>query len=329
MKFVDQVKIEVRAGHGGAGHTSFRREKYVPRGGPDGGDGGKGGDVVLVAKQSLQTLMDLTLRRQYKAANGAPGGKKNQFGLNGEDLVIQVPCGTMVFNTHNELLADLKHSEDTVVIAKGGKGGKGNQHFATSINRAPQYSQSGLPGETLDLVLELRMLAEVGLIGLPNAGKSTLLKTLTQANPKIADYPFTTLFPNLGVLKFVDREIVLADIPGLIEGASEGAGLGSDFLRHVDRTRLLVHVVACEMEGPELTFKHFETVRNELLRSPYGFENKACIVVLNKVDIMTPEEAARFQRYFHERQVQCLSISAVNRSGIPQLIEAISEGLKT
>ncbi len=327
MSFVDRVQIGVKAGDGGPGASSFRREKFVPKGGPDGGDGGRGADVVIQATRRLQTLLDLSLKRQYKAPHGDRGGKKNMFGLAGKTLVIMVPVGTMIFKD-NELHTDLNTDGAQVVIAKGGKGGKGNQHFATSINRAPRYAQTGLAGEQWSLVLELRMIAEVGLVGLPNAGKSTLLKTLTRANPKIADYPFTTLHPNLGVLKFDDREIVIADIPGIIEGAAEGHGLGLEFLRHVDRTRLVLHIVAMQPEDPAQTWADYTAVREELAKSEYPIQDKKTIVVLNKRDIMAPEDIEACVKMFAQEGCHPLVISGINQMGIPDLISSIVEGLR-
>lgn len=249
MKFVDIVEIELIAGHGGPGAVSFRREKYIPKGGPDGGNGGSGGSIVLKVSNKVQTLLDLKFKRKYKAKSGSPGRYKNQYGANAPDLVLDVPVGTIIWDENHDMIADLTELGQTLVVAKGGMGGKGNAMFATSTNRAPRIAQPGLPGEERSVTLELKMIAEVGLVGLPNAGKSTLLKALTNAKAKIGNYPFTTLHPNLGVLHFPDSEIVIADIPGLIEGASEGHGLGIDFLRHISRTKVIVHLVS--LEEPE------------------------------------------------------------------------------
>lgn len=325
MNFVDRVKIKIKAGDGGPGASSFRREKFVPKGGPDGGDGGQGGDVIFIATPKLQTLMDLTMKRIYKAENGVHGGKKNQFGLAGKHCILHVPVGTMVMDPEGNCIVDMTIPGQEVILAKGGKGGKGNQHFATSVNRAPRYAQTGLPGEEIDIVLEMRLIAEVGIVGLPNAGKSTLLKALTRANPKIADYPFTTLHPNLGVIKFPDREIVVADIPGLIEGASEGTGLGFDFLRHVDRTQTLIHLVALDPEDPQTALKDYFIVRKELEKSPFDLDQKPHIVVLNKVDIIEPSRLAEYQAVFKEKNIETLMISGVAKTGISELIVTLSQ----
>ena len=323
MKFVDKVTINVKAGDGGKGSSSFRREKFVPMGGPDGGDGGKGGDVNIRGTAHLQTLMDISMRRHYKAKNGLPGGIKNQYGSKGDDLIIEVPCGTIIFDGEMNVLYDIKEIGDSFVALHGGKGGLGNARFSTSINRSPRYAQPGRPGAEMQLILELRMIAEVGLVGLPNAGKSTLLKTLTRANPKIADYPFTTLYPNLGVLKQPDREIVLADIPGLIEGASEGHGLGIEFLRHVDRTKLMVHLISSEAETPEQCWADYQTVRNELQKSILEVHLKPCIVVLSKIDIISAEQLEAIQSFFKAKGVLFLAMSSFTQEGISELIAHI------
>ncbi len=323
MKFVDKVTLKIKAGNGGPGGSSFRREKYVPLGGPDGGDGGKGGDVIFMAKPNLQTLMDLDMRRHIKAENGTKGGKKDQYGAKGQDFIVDVPCGTMIFNTDGDLIADLQNNGDRFLAAKGGKGGLGNARFSTSVNRSPRYAQPGMPGDEVVLTMELRLIAEVGLVGLPNAGKSTLLKALTRANPKIADYPFTTLYPNLGVLKTEDREVVLADIPGLIEGASEGLGLGLEFLRHIDRTRLLVHLVAASFEDPKQSWKDYQTVCSELKKSDLDIQSKPVIVVLTKIDIIIEEQKEAIQAEFVAHGVVILPISSFTREGLSELIPDI------
>ncbi len=328
MKFVDEVRIVVKAGDGGPGAVSFRREKYVPKGGPDGGDGGKGGDVVIVASKRLQTLMDLSLKRRYVAENGRSGSKKNCFGSDGADLVIEVPIGTMIFDDSDRLIADLTEYDHRVVVATGGKGGLGNAHFATPTNRVPRYAQSGLPGNELGLRFELRLIAQVGLVGLPNAGKSTLLKALTRANPKIADYPFTTLFPNLGVLRSDDREIVVADIPGLIEGASIGMGLGSDFLRHVDRTQQILHLVALNLDGPEAAISDYRMIRNELIQSSEQLATKPVAVVLTKADLMVEEDVALYVQAFSDIGINPLVISSISGFGIDRLSKWLLKEVK-
>lgn len=323
MKFVDKVTIHVKSGDGGRGASSFRREKFVPMGGPDGGDGGRGGDVIFKVSSHLQTLMDLTLRRHYKAQNGKSGGVKNQYGAKGDDLIIEVPSGTMVFDTDHNLVADLNTETMVFTVLKGGKGGLGNAHFSSSVNRAPRYAQPGMPGDEANFVLELRMIAQVGLVGLPNAGKSTLLKTLTRANPKIADYPFTTLYPNLGVLKQPDRELVLADIPGLIEGASEGHGLGSDFLRHVDRTELLVHLVSAEAETPEQCWADFQTVKTEIQKSILNLHEKPYLVVLSKIDTISQEQMELVKLFFQEQGIALMTLSSFTQEGVSDLIASL------
>jgi len=323
MSFVDHITITIKAGDGGPGASSFRREKFVPMGGPDGGDGGRGGDVVFVATPKLQTLLDLTLRRVYKAKNGIHGGKKKMFGPDGEDCVIEVPLGTMIFDDENNLIVDLVNNGQTYIAAKGGKGGKGNVHFSTATTRAPRYAQKGLPGEEFKIRLEVRLIAKIGLVGLPNAGKSTLLKALTRANPKIGDYPFTTLFPNVGVLKFHDREWVFADIPGLIEGASEGHGLGAAFLRHIDRTECIVHLVGMDFEDPEQTWKDYLTVQNELQKSPLNLHLKPCIVALNKSDLIDCDTIELHKKIFEKNNVHPVVISGLAHQGLQDLISGI------
>ncbi len=329
MKFVDHVTISVTSGHGGAGASTFRREKYVPMGGPDGGSGGNGGDVILRASSKLQTLMDLTLKRRYAARPGERGRGKKQSGTNGEACIIDVPRGTMVFDENDILIADLVEENAEVTVARGGKGGRGNSLFATSTNQAPLYSQPGLPEETSNLRLELRLIAQVGLVGLPNAGKSTLLKSLTKANPKIADYPFTTLYPNLGVLKFDDQEIVIADIPGLIEGASEGVGLGIEFLRHIDRTKLVIHVIAFQFEGADAIFTDYQTVRDELEKSEIDLNSKHTILVLNKSDLADEESISETVAYFEKKGVTLCPISAISRRGLSDLSSQIRHSWST
>ncbi|MFC1754053.1 GTPase ObgE [Thermoproteota archaeon] len=327
-KFVDYVEISVKSGKGGQGAVSFRREKYVPKGGPDGGDGGDGGSIILQASGRLQTLMDLKIKKHYSAQNGWPGRPKNQTGARGKDLTIHVPRGTMVFDNDKKLIADLTSDNQTATICKGGKGGRGNARFSTPSNRAPRYAQPGLYGEESKIILELRLIAEVGLIGLPNAGKSTLLKTLTRSNPKIADYPFTTLYPNLGVLKTMDREVVIADIPGLIEGASEGHGLGHDFLRHIDRTKLLFHLVDTCGENPEQTFKNYQTVTNELKKSIVKLSDKNTIVLLTKIDIIEHKGLEPIQDLFEKNGIKTLAVSALTKTGLESLVNVILKNVE-
>ena len=287
--FIDFVSIFVKAGKGGAGCVSFHREKYVPKGGPDGGDGGHGGSVILIVDANIRTLMDLRYKRRYVAKNGAPGGGNNKTGKSASNVIIKVPPGTMVFDqaTH-ELIVDLTDDGAEFVIAKGGDGGRGNARFATPTNRAPRRAESGWPGEERMLDLELKLIADVGLLGLPNAGKSTLLSCLSAARPKIAAYPFTTLEPMLGVVYLGDlKSFVMADIPGLIEGASEGRGLGLEFLRHVERTKILLHLVDVSAENP---IKDYETICNEIEKYSPELAKKPSFLLLTKFDLLQPDD---------------------------------------
>ena len=281
----------VKAGKGGDGKLSFRRVKYNPKGGPDGGDGGRGGDVILAADEGLNTLIDFRGIYEWKAQPGEPGGSKNCTGADADDLTIRVPAGTMVYDEESgELLADIGPGE-TVVIARGGRGGLGNDHFKTSVNQAPRHATPGEPGEEKALRLELKIIAEVGLVGLPNAGKSSLLKMVTRADPKIADYPFTTLSPQLGIAGLDnERRIVIADIPGLIEGAAEGAGLGHDFLRHIERTRVIVHVLDVQPPDGSTPADNYRTIRKELMDYSHELAEKPEIIALNKLDMLGGED---------------------------------------
>ncbi len=284
----DEAKIQVRSGDGGNGLVHFRREKYVPRGGPAGGDGGKGGDVYLVVKPTLNTLITFTHQTHYRAVSGSPGGTSNKTGRSGDDLLIDVPPGTIIRDSHTgDLIADLTQPGQRVLVAKGGRGGRGNARFATSTNQAPRIAEKGEPGEERWLALELKLLADVGIVGAPNAGKSTLLSVISNARPKIANYPFTTLEPNLGVVVLDDRDLVFADIPGLIEGAHSGAGLGHDFLRHIQRTRVLVHLLDGAAENP---IADFHQINTELALFDDRLREKPQIVVLNKMDLPQAQE---------------------------------------
>lgn len=322
MRFVDEVKIKVAAGDGGRGCVSFRREKFVPHGGPDGGDGGDGGDVVVVADPQMTTLLDLRQQKAYRAKRGDHGQGKDKHGRNGEGRVIRVPTGTMIreLETH-ELIADIRNPDDRIVVAKGGKGGKGNGAFASSTNRAPRYAQTGLPGEERELLLELRLLADVGLVGLPNAGKSTLISAISAARPKIADYPFTTLVPNLGVVAYGDEgSFVVADIPGLIEGAHRGEGLGHRFLRHVSRTKVLVHVIdvfGVEGRDPKADF---DTINSELALFDEELIRKPQIVTVSKVDLLPHRETlGDLREFFESAGHPFCAISAVTGEGVAEL----------
>jgi GTP-binding protein len=296
MKFVDETMIKVVAGHGGRGAVGFRREKFVPFGGPDGGDGGLGGSVWLRAQEGINTLVDYRIRRTFRAQNGQPGGGQDCTGRGGEDLFVPVPVGTVVFDDETgEMLGDLSTAGQTLLVAKGGKGGWGNQRFKSSINRTPRQSGPGLPGESRMLRAELRLLADVGLLGLPNAGKSTLISAVSAARPKVADYPFTTLHPQLGVVAVGPfKSFVMADIPGLIEGAAEGAGLGIRFLKHLQRTRLLLHLVDIAPLDPDADpVEGARAIVGELRKFSPALAKKKRWLVLNKIDLLPPEERDR------------------------------------
>ncbi len=318
MKFVDEANIYVRAGKGGDGCLSFRREKFIPFGGPDGGDGGHGGDVYLVAKEGLNTLVDFRVKRRYLAENGEGGRGRECSGKAGEDLYINVPIGTQIFNTDTEeLIGDLTEHDQKILIAKGGRRGLGNVNFKTSTNRAPRKITRGKPGEEHDLRLELKVLADVGLLGLPNAGKSTLIRAVSSAKPKVADYPFTTLYPNLGVVRIdTERSFVIADIPGLIEGAAEGAGLGSQFLKHLSRTRLLLHIIDVAPMDQSDPVENAQVIINELKKYSDTLGQKERWLVLNKMDLLPEEERAPM--------VEALQ-KALNYTGPTFAIAAISK----
>jgi GTP-binding protein len=324
MKFIDSAKIQVKSGDGGRGCVSFRREKYVPRGGPDGGDGGRGGHVILKASSQKDTLFRFHLNQHFKAENGRPGMGKNRHGANGSDLVIRLPQGTTVYDAESgDLLDDLTEPGQSFVVASGGRGGRGNARFATPTNRAPRHAQPGEEGVVLRLRLELKLLADAGLVGLPNVGKSTLISSMSAARPKIADYPFTTLIPNLGVVAVDDEHsFVLADIPGLIQGASQGAGLGHRFLRHIERCRILIHVldpVGITSDNPLL---EYERIRSELTAFDSVLAEKREIVVVNKMDLdQGPEAFQKVVEALPGRKV--LAVSAVTRQGLDELKWAV------
>lgn len=321
-RFVDQAKIYVKAGNGGDGCISFRREKYVPKGGPDGGDGGDGGDVILMADPQVHTLYDFYHQVHFKAENGRPGMGKKMKGRDGEDLILRVPVGTVVKDAETgEVLGDLVTPGQTLVVAKGGKGGRGNARFATPVRQAPRIAEKGTPGEERWILLELKLIADVGLVGFPNAGKSTLLSRISAAKPKIADYPFTTLEPNLGVVSLLEGgSFVVADIPGLIEGAHKGIGLGHDFLRHIERTRVLLYVL--DITKKEEVLKDYQVLKEELrLFNPRLLE-KEYFIALNKIDtIADQEEIERIVCLFPEEdQPKIFPISAVSGQGVVELI---------
>ncbi len=325
MQFIDQAEIEVEAGKGGDGIVAFRREKYVPAGGPSGGNGGKGGSVIFVAEENLQTLLDFRYNHRFQGENGARGGPNNCTGANGKDSIIELPCGTTVYDAQTgELLGDLIEPKQTLVIARGGKGGLGNQHFLSNSNRAPEYALPGLPGEIKQLRLELKLLAQVGIIGLPNAGKSTLISALSAARPKIADYPFTTLIPNLGVVRKPTGDgTVFADIPGLIEGAHQGTGLGHDFLRHIERTRVLLHLIDATNEE---ILKDYNTIQQELQAYGRGLPERPQVLALNKIDAVdreTKDLEALAMQLNHQSHAPVFVISAVTGAGLEPMLQQI------
>jgi GTP-binding protein len=322
MQFIDYVKIHVKAGDGGRGCVSFRREKYVPRGGPNGGDGGRGGHVIIKATNELNTLLDLRYKREYKAERGKHGMGKKMNGESGDDLIITVPVGTVIKGIESgETIADLNSEGNYSLVAKGGKGGWGNAHFATPVRKAPRFAQPGEKGEERWLILELKLLADVGLIGLPNAGKSMLISVISSAKPKIAEYPFTTLVPNLGVVKLTDfRSFVVADIPGLIEGAHKGAGLGFQFLRHVERTSILMHLVDISLMAREDPVDNFEKISRELGLYSSLLLDKHQAVVATKFDIADKKRLDRLKQYCKIKGIDFFAISAVTGQGIKKLL---------
>ncbi|HEY9653441.1 MAG TPA: GTPase ObgE [Coleofasciculaceae cyanobacterium] len=327
MQFIDQAEVEVEAGKGGDGIVAFRREKYVPAGGPSGGNGGRGGDVILLAVEHLQTLLDFRYAHRFKAEDGGRGGPNNRTGADGRDRQIQVPRGTVIYDADtNEMLGDLVEPGQTFCAAKGGKGGLGNKHFLSNRNRAPEYALPGLPGEHRNLRLELKLLAEVGIIGLPNAGKSTLISALSAARPKVADYPFTTLVPNLGVVRKPTGDgTVFADIPGLIEGAHQGAGLGHDFLRHIERTRLLLHLIDATASDP---IANYQTIQQELQAYGRGLAERPQILAINKVDAADAETVESIASELRQlTQVPVFQISAVAQIGLEPLLQKVWQSL--
>ncbi|MCL1988718.1 MAG: GTPase ObgE [Firmicutes bacterium] len=331
--FVDHVKINIESGAGGHGHIGFHRTKYVPNGGPNGGDGGNGGNVIFVADSSINTLVNFRYKRRFLAENGKNGSTNNCSGAKGKDCIINVPVGTIIrFAETNQIIADLAVVGDTRTLLKGGRGGRGNQHFATPTRQAPKFSEDGKPSKSMEVTLELKLIADAGIIGFPNAGKSTLLSMVTNAKPKIAGYQFTTLAPNLGVVRNnKGNEFVLADIPGLIEGASTGIGLGHDFLRHIERTKVLIHVVdvsAQKMDETELTpLQLVQAINNELeLYNPQLLERPQ-ILVANKIDLLSEEEIADCLQSLKTLQTPIFAISAATNRGLTELMQAVFDTL--
>lgn len=328
MRYVDLVTLTISGGHGGAGASCFSRKKFEPKGGPSGGDGGDGGDIYLRVNPDLRSLLDFKNKALYKAQNGQPGSKEKKHGSKGRDLILEVPLGSLVKDSNGVIIADLNKKDSHICIAKGGRGGLGNTHFARSTHQSPSYAQQGLPGEHRDIIIELRTLADCGLVGLPNAGKSTLLKLLTDAKVKIGDYAFTTRYPNLGILKLIDRHITLADVPGLISGASKGAGLGHDFLRHLSRTQCLIHVIPAD-ENPKICIKHYETIYNELSQSVYQLESFPTLLVLSKSDLISADTLSKIFLEFQNKGLpSILAVSKEDPGSIHALKEAISNIVK-
>ncbi len=326
MKFIDEAVITVQSGNGGSGCVSFRREKFIPRGGPDGGDGGKGGDVIVRSTSHLRTLYPFRSKRHFKAPHGRPGQGKQKTGRNGADLMIEVPPGTLVIDAESEtVLKDLDRPEDSLVVARGGRGGKGNYHFKSATHRSPRFAQPGEAGQSRRLKLELKLLADVGIVGLPNAGKSTLISAISSATPKIGHYPFTTLTPNLGVVQSPEwLPFVVADIPGLITGAHEGAGLGLRFLRHIERTRILIHLIDAAEIKANHPLEGYQTVNCELALYSRKLTEKPQLVVLNKLDLLEAQQGADlFQRALSSKDV--IRISALTKLGVPELVTRMRE----
>lgn len=324
MDFVDQAKIYVKAGDGGPGCVSFRRERYVPRGGPDGGDGGRGGDVILRVNSGLNTLFSFRRKRHIRAKKGQAGRGKNQHGKNGPDIIVEVPPGTVVKDSENVfVLADLTDTSASWIAAKGGLGGKGNARFLSSTCQAPRYAQPGILGKERWLLLELKLIADVGLVGTPNAGKSTLLARISAARPKIADYPFTTLVPNLGVVGLSDdRTMVVADIPGLIKGAHKGVGMGIDFLRHVERTRVLLYIIDAS-HGKDAVKRDYQILRDEIEKYHAPLLNKPQVIALNKIDIIDDSEMEEAKEILAGQGQRIYPISAITGSGVSSLMEDV------
>ena len=327
MKFLDQAKVYIRSGDGGAGAVSFRREKFIEFGGPDGGDGGRGGDVWAEVVDGLNTLIDYRYQQHFRAKTGIHGMGRNRTGAKGADVVLRVPAGTQIFEEDNETpICDLTEVGQRFLLAKGGNGGFGNQHFKTSTNQAPRRANPGLPGQEMNIWLRLKLIADAGLVGLPNAGKSTFLAAVTAARPKIADYPFTTLYPGLGVARIDAREFVIADIPGLIEGAHEGVGIGDRFLGHVERTRVLLHLVSAQEESPS---KAYKTVRAELEAYGHGLADKPEVLALSQVDTLDAEARKKKVAALKRAAGRApLLLSAVTGEGVEAVLRALMDEIR-
>ena len=322
--FVDRAEITIRSGNGGNGAVTFRRDPYVPDGGPDGGDGGNGGSVIFIADRNLRTLMDLKYKRKYQAENGQPGMKRNRYGKKGQDLYIKVPVGTMIIDKETgHLMKDLVEDGDTVVAARGGRGGKGNVHYKSSIRQAPNFAEAGTPGREREVVLELKLIADVGLLGFPNVGKSTLLSVCTNSKPKIAGYHFTTIDPNLGVVYIHDTSFVMADIAGIIEGASQGAGLGFRFLKHIERTKVLIHVIDVSGSEGRDPVEDYKKINAELMQFDPKLAAKPQIIAANKTDtIFDQEKVDEFLEFMKKEGREVYMISAAAHQGIDELMDA-------
>lgn len=328
--FIDRAKIHIKAGDGGNGAISFRKEKYEPNGGPDGGDGGKGGDVYFQVDTGLRTLMDFRYKKSYDAPNGKNGAKKKQTGKSGDDLIIFVPQGTIIYEEQSmKIMADLSEADSMYKIAEGGRGGKGNTKYKSSIRQAPEFAKSGQKGEEFDIILELKSIADVGLVGFPNVGKSSLLARVSSASPRVADYHFTTLTPNLGVVEINHESFVLADIPGLIEGASEGIGLGHDFLRHIERTKMILHLVDVASSEGRDPIEDYEKIRKELFDYSQKLARKKEVVFLNKVDLIDQEEVEQIKEYFVEHHIPVFLTSAITGIGLNEGMNFVLETLCT
>lgn len=334
--FIDQAEIEIKAGDGGDGAVTFRREKYVPKGGPSGGNGGKGGDVIIQAFGNLNTLLDFKYRRKYLAGDGAIGGSSLKDGKNGKDVLIKVPVGTIIkdfvgvhaFGKSHKILADLDGEGKSIIIAKGGKGGKGNSNFATSTNQAPRYAEEGKKGESKKIILELKLIADVGIVGFPNAGKSTLISVISSAKPKISDYPFTTLEPNLGIVYYKDyKSFTVADIPGIIEGAHAGKGLGLKFLRHIERTKILLILIEVTSDNIEGDYK---TILNELRQYSKKLTERKQIIALSKSDLLDKKSLEMIiRKKLFKEKIPVAAISSATNDGIQELLDKITELLES